>query len=260
MDGNVNIFDWYWDMPPVTRAYFTACSIATIACALDIITPFHLYYNHHAIWVGGQYWRLITNFLFFGSWGIDFLFHMYFLIRYCRSLEEGSKFRGHPFDFFFCLLFCMFGIMLLAPYTNMMFYGSSLTFMLVYLWGKRNPEMQISLLGLIGFTAPYLPWVLLAFTVLLGHDITSDALGIGIGHLYYYLDDVYPALAVVRSWRIKKILPTPSNIYSLSKLMYNQLQIFFGWNTNNNPENNLPQIQFIQAPVPIPPPQHIHQD
>lgn len=26
-----------------------------------------------------QLWRLVTNFLFFGNWGIDFLFHMYFL-------------------------------------------------------------------------------------------------------------------------------------------------------------------------------------
>ncbi len=27
-----------------------------------------------------QYWRLISNFLFFGNLGIDFLFHMYFLL------------------------------------------------------------------------------------------------------------------------------------------------------------------------------------
>ncbi len=27
----------------------------------------------------GQVWRLLTNFLFFGHFGIDYLFHMYFL-------------------------------------------------------------------------------------------------------------------------------------------------------------------------------------
>ena len=26
-----------------------------------------------------QYWRLLTNFMYFGNWGIDFLFNMYFL-------------------------------------------------------------------------------------------------------------------------------------------------------------------------------------
>lgn len=53
-----------------------------------------------------QYWRLLTTFLYFGNWGIDFLFHMYFLIRYCRALEEGS-FRGQPADFLFCLVLGM---------------------------------------------------------------------------------------------------------------------------------------------------------
>ena len=89
----VALLDWYWAMPLVTRLYFTACSLCTVACALDVITPFHLYYNPHAIWQGGQLWRLVTNFFFFGSWGVDFLFHMYFLIRYCRSLEEGRAFH-----------------------------------------------------------------------------------------------------------------------------------------------------------------------
>jgi len=26
-----------------------------------------------------QYWRLLSNFMYFGNWGIDFLFNMYFL-------------------------------------------------------------------------------------------------------------------------------------------------------------------------------------
>jgi hypothetical protein len=42
-----------------------------------------------------QVWRLFTNFFFFGSISLDFFFHMFFLVRYCRMLEEGS-FRGRP--------------------------------------------------------------------------------------------------------------------------------------------------------------------
>ena len=69
----------------------------------------------------------------------------------------------------------MGALMAVAPWcTHIMFYGSSLTFMLVYLWGKRNPGMQISLLGLLAFNAPYLAWVLLGFSLLLGHDVSSD--------------------------------------------------------------------------------------
>ena len=72
-----------------------------------------------------------------------------------------------------------------------------------------------SLLGLIAFTAPYLPWALLGFSLLLGHDVTSDLLGIGVGHIYYFLADVFPALARVRGWRIQKILHTPWILHAL---------------------------------------------
>ena len=67
----------------------------------------------------------------------------------------------------------------------------------------------------MGFSAPYLPWVLLAFSLLLGHDIHSDALGIAVGHLYFFFEDVWPALARARGWKITKILPTPSTISAL---------------------------------------------
>ena len=96
-----------------------------------------------------------------------------------------------------------------------MFFGSSLTFMLVYLWGKRNPAMQISLLGLLAFNAPYLPWVLLGFSLLLGHDVSSDLLGIAVGHLYYFLEDVFPALAAARGWSLKRPLATPYLLHVL---------------------------------------------
>jgi Derlin-2/3 len=98
MDPNVNLLDWYWDMPLITRLYFTASLGVTVLCALDVVSPYHLYFNARQI-ARGEFWRLGTNFLFFGQFGLDFIFHMYFLIRYCRSLEE-SSFRGRPADFF----------------------------------------------------------------------------------------------------------------------------------------------------------------
>jgi Derlin-2/3 len=233
-----DLLAFYWDLPPVTRAYLTGATALTVACSMDIVSPFQLYFNARQV-ARGELWRLVTNFLFFGPLGVDFLFHMFFVIRYCRSLEEGS-FSQRSADFAWCLLFGMAALLALSPWFNMMFFASrcvitsidcgsscwtassfilscslafsfcSLTFMLVYLWAKRNPQLQISLLGLLAFNAPYLPWVLLAFSGLLGHDILSDALGITVGHFYYYFEDVWPALAEARGWRrLKRPLGTP---------------------------------------------------
>lgn len=211
MEQAPNLLDWYWDLPIVTRTYFTCCVALTAACALDIVTPYSLYYNWHAISQLGEVWRLITNFMFFGNLGVDFLFHMFFLTRYCRTLEE-STYAGRSIDFAFILLLGCVIFMSFAPYMSMIFYGSSLSFMLVYLWGRRNPGMQIALLGLVGFSAPYLPFALLGISLLLGHDPTSDLFGIAVGHLLYFLEDVWPMIAEVRDWRITRVLPMPSLI------------------------------------------------
>lgn len=52
----------------------------------------------------------------------------------------------------------------------------------------------MSFLGLFSFTAGYLPWVLLGFSLLLGHNIQADLIGIACGHVYYFLEDVYPTV------------------------------------------------------------------
>jgi Derlin-2/3 len=84
----------------------TAAVGVTAACFLDVVSPLTLYYNYDLIVDKGQYWRLITSFLFFGSFSLDFLFHMYFVVRYCRLLEEGP-YRSRPLDFVCMLLFGM---------------------------------------------------------------------------------------------------------------------------------------------------------
>lgn len=79
-DGAVDIMSWYMDIPVVSRLYLTGAFLTTTLCAVDIITPFSLYFNWDLIFSQGQVWRLITSYLFFGVFSIDFLFHMYFLV------------------------------------------------------------------------------------------------------------------------------------------------------------------------------------
>ena len=76
--------DWYLEIPPVTRGYLTASVVTTAVCALEVVSPFSLYFSARLIVVKLQVWRLFTNFFFFGSLSLDFLFHMFFLVRYCR--------------------------------------------------------------------------------------------------------------------------------------------------------------------------------
>lgn len=160
-----------------------SCCCASLRCP-QIITPFNIYFNAKLIWQQHEYWRLFTNFFYFGSVGacaclpcsgcipdglpagllgcqllllrhvrvlfrpsyasihftqhatltqhagLDFFFHMFFLVKYSKSLEEGS-FRSRAADFLWMLLFGAGVLVAAAPWVNIQFLGSSLTFMMV---------------------------------------------------------------------------------------------------------------------------------
>jgi len=194
-------WQWYVDIPVVSRTYLTAAFATTAACALDIVSPFSLYFNFGLIFYKGQLWRIVTNFLFFGLFSFDFLFHMYFLVRYCWNLEESARYRGKTGDFTWMILLGASAMTCMAPFINVHFLGSSLTFMMVYLYGRLHVHQRMAFLGLFQFTAPYLPWVLLVFSVLLGNPVTVDLVGIAVGHAYYFADTVLPKVAELREWR-----------------------------------------------------------
>ncbi|KAG5314902.1 DERL2 protein, partial [Pseudoatta argentina] len=183
----------YKQMPVVTRAYTTACVITTLAVQLDLVSPFQLYFNPILIVEQYQIWRLITTFLFFGNVGFNLLFNMIFTYRYCRMLEEGS-FRRRTADFVMMFIFGGLCMITFAFFINLLFLGHAFTIMLVYVWSRRNPFVRMNFFGLLNFQAPYLPWVLLGFSVLLGNTIWVDLVGMAVGHTYYYAEDVFPQI------------------------------------------------------------------
>ncbi|KAL4223913.1 Derlin-2 [Mactra antiquata] len=181
----------YMQMPPMTRTYTTACVLTTLAVQLDVVTPFQIYFNPELIFKHYQVWRLVTNFLYFGPIGFNFLFNLIFTYRYCRMLEEGS-FRGKTADFFFMFIFGGTLMIIVALFVNLVFLGSAFTIMLVYIWSRRNQYVRMNFFGLMNFQAPYLPWVLLGFSLLLGNSVLVDLMGISVGHIYYFLENVFP--------------------------------------------------------------------
>jgi Derlin-2/3 len=146
------------------------------------------------------------------------MFHLFFMSRYSRNLEE-SSFRGRTADFAWLLFYSATSLLLLSPLTSMPFLGSPLSFSLVYIWARRNPSVRLSFLGLFVFSAPYLPWVLLGFSLMLNNSLPKDdLLGIVVGHgesleggrkegrereprslmkmgiVYYFFSDIYPRI------------------------------------------------------------------
>ncbi|KAG2197631.1 hypothetical protein INT46_009103 [Mucor plumbeus] len=129
--------------------------------------------------------------------------------RYSRMMEEGF-FRNKPADYVWLMVFSasvLLVISIIVPFASLPFMGSALSFTMVYIWARRNPFVRLNFLGLLVFTAPYLPWVLLIFSLCLGGQIpTGDILGVLVGHIYYFFEDVWPRDPMSQG---KKWLATP---------------------------------------------------
>ena len=63
---------------------------------------------------------------------------------------------------------------------------------LIYITCKRYPDDIIRFMFMINVQAKYFPFVSAGFNLLSGASIWNELIGIGVGHLYVYLKDVYP--------------------------------------------------------------------
>merc|ERR1719367_203284 len=98
-------------------------------------------------------------------------------------------------------IFGSFFMIIAALFVNLLFLGQAFTLMLVYVWARRNPFVRMNFFGLLTFNAPYLPYVLLGFSLLLGK---------AVGHTYFYLEDIFPnqpgGFKILKTPQILKVL------------------------------------------------------
>uniref|UniRef100_A0ABM5EN42 Derlin-2 isoform X2 n=1 Tax=Pogona vitticeps TaxID=103695 RepID=A0ABM5EN42_9SAUR len=59
----------YLQVPPVTRAYTTACVLTTAAVQLELITPFQLYFNPELIF---KHFQVLLWATYIFSWKTSF--------------------------------------------------------------------------------------------------------------------------------------------------------------------------------------------
>jgi Derlin-2/3 len=109
-------------------------------------------------------------------------------------LEEKFSHHVHPTaDMLTMLLFGIVNIWILDYFVipPQYFYGSSLVFMCIYVWSRKDPYAEIVFYG-FSFKAWHTPFLFLVVGMLLGGNPILDLLGIALGHLYFFLMEIVP--------------------------------------------------------------------
>ncbi|KAK8858837.1 hypothetical protein IAR55_003067 [Kwoniella newhampshirensis] len=188
------IEQWINDIPPVTRVWIAAAVGTSVLVECQVVSPLQLYFSWKTAVGNMQLWRFVTTFLYFGPLSLDLAFHLFFIMRYSRLLEENS-FSNRKADYVWLLFLCSIFLLLITPFLTLPLLASSLAFALVYIWSRRNPSIKMSLFGVVTITAPYLPLCLVGFSWLLQGGFQAaigDIVGILAGHTYVFLQDYWP--------------------------------------------------------------------
>lgn len=202
--------EYYKSLPPVTKAYGTLCFLTTAVYQLGLLDPTYIALYYPWVFKKLQVWRLITCFFFLGGFSINFGIRLLMLARYGVQLERATYDRRTA-DFLWMMMFGAFSLLVLSsiPALYSPFLGISLVFMLLYVWSREFPNVQINIYGLVSLKAFYLPWAMLALDVIFGSPITPDLMGIIAGHMYYFLTVLHPLSGG------RNILKTPLWVHKL---------------------------------------------
>ncbi|XP_063387859.1 derlin-1-like [Cydia fagiglandana] len=186
--------DWYYGIPFFTRYWLS------LTVGLSILAKFNLLDFRYLILDIGAFinrfhlWRPATALFYYPitpSTGFHFLVNCYFLYSYSERLETGI-FAGKPADYFTMLLFNWLVCIGIGILVGLSYVMDPMVISVLYVWCQLNKDVIVSFWFGTRFRAMFLPWVLLAFNVIVNGGGVEEFLGILVGHLAFFLIFKYP--------------------------------------------------------------------
>ncbi|XP_064598969.1 derlin-1-like [Liolophura sinensis] len=203
--------DWYRSIPRITKYWFTGSIVLPIIGRIGLVHPMWMILDFSSTFYKCQIWRPLTAVLFYpiaGPSGFHYLINLYFLYSYSTRLETGV-FDGRPADYMFMMIFNWLCLVIVGFAMNLMLLMDPMILSVLYVWCQLNRDEIVSFWFGTRFKAMYLPWVLLAFNMIIGQGGLFELIGILVGHLYFFLMFKYP-----QDFGGTRLLHTPSFLYN----------------------------------------------
>ena len=212
----MEVFNFLFNESPIITKILVLSSFAiSILVWSGLITTFDIYLNYGLIFKKFEIWRIFTTFLYFGELSLNLVLHMFIFFRDSKILEK-KVFQGNAADYLYFILFCMIFLLVINPITNSIFLSTSLNFAMMYYWGRKSKMTNVEFMGVFTFRAPYLSIFYLLISFLLGHDYKELIYGIFVGHVYFFLKEIFPRIKGVKGI---KLLETPKIVKKLCDVL-----------------------------------------
>jgi len=127
---------------------------------------------------------------------------------------ETVTFAGRLGDYAYFLLSSMAVLLATTAALPGMVLSHALVMTLVYLWARENQLARVSFFGVFEVQGFYLPFVLIAWTVVQGGNPIEDCRGVFAGHVYYFLATIWPRQGG------PQLLKTPVVVHQLASWLF----------------------------------------
>jgi len=195
-------------MPLVTKVFLVTNLVMGASITFNLISmgPLILFWPN--IWEKFEVWRLFTSFFAMGPFSLNFAIHTFILYQNCKRYETNpfnTGAGGTSADFLWMILVTGMVLLVVAYYFDLVILGEPMLYVIMYVWCRRAPDEVQSMFG-FKFKALYLPWVYMLIRIVMGGAITEPLIGVGVGHLYYFVIEILP---VTPGYNLGPVIYTP---------------------------------------------------
>ncbi|XP_064641450.1 derlin-1-like [Lineus longissimus] len=205
-----DIGDWYRSIPQISRYWFTLAVAFPLLGKIGLLSPYYMILDWNLFFHKFQIWRPITALFYYPitpMTGFHYLINLYFLYSYSTRTETGV-FDGRPADYLFMLIFNSVILVIIGFLAELMLLMDPFVLSVMYVWCQLNRDQIVQFWFGTQFKAMYLPWVLVAFNMIIRGGGISELIGIFVGHLYFFLMFKYP-----QDFGGVRFINTPSFLY-----------------------------------------------
>ncbi|KAG5469103.1 hypothetical protein LSCM4_02500 [Leishmania orientalis] len=190
---------------PITLVICGLMGMLGVMSSLEVMHPLYLVLSPSLVLKEHQYWRLFTNFLYFGPISAHSIMEIqwFYLVS---SYLEAQYYHRRPLDYIFLLL--VVGCSLLGlrffsivnvPYLSYML-GTCLT----YIMSRLFNDMEVAIFFVVQVPMRLLPFVLMMMNTMVS-GITNEVLGNIVGHILWYFLEVFPRITGQSPLRIQRL-------------------------------------------------------
>mmetsp|Transcript_60029 Transcript_60029/g.105065 ORF Transcript_60029/g.105065 Transcript_60029/m.105065 type:complete len:376 (-) Transcript_60029:149-1276(-) len=197
---------YYTQSPPITRSWVSAAALLAILTSQRIVDTRSICLDSRAM-MNGEWWRVLTNFLFMG----DKLKSIFFWMQLnhfwqCSKMLELIKFRWEPDQFLKLIvgnagLLCIYKML----FPHNMFLGTPFVLAFFYTYAICNDLQPMNFLGVFMVRCSWLPMLQMIQDWIQTGDLTPNLLSFMSGHTYYYMKELRPRLLLPAKPRLADI-------------------------------------------------------